>query len=688
MLELSVLLEQRDKIISKINEIEENFEGIDNPNVAQKITALNVEQSKLVSEKNNVESKKVSIESKLNQVSEEIRNFSSDGVTKILEAIGKQRWYFFKNKTEVLMDRDTGLLWPNLDYFNVCEDENSNYISIKEANMSVSRLELNGFIGWGIPNRKQFIKMIGDKSFPFQSSLEHRRNNRRDWYVMENDLLVTIDLESYHTNISPGYLIPIYQKLVSSNYQKDIALDNKLFTQTEKHQMTLNIFINNNLEPIFDDEEITIMYRKMYIEKPALLENLSQLQEQIQNSQQVELLSSKLDYKSILLNYDVKAVNSSVIKYYESVISMIDTFMEQLHHFEDVKNETIQDFNMIGLKLSKKYEDNPNLTVEENQTLGQRQQFFKKHFELGMNTVNRKLLSVKRQSEEIEERIEEINNGDNSIRELAIIEKENRASFEFIVENVTNIMKKALLRIEFFEENKSFASNVISLWDKWSENYKVFKTTMKDDLKNTCEDDSIENETYSSWYVDWQKKRIMIEEKFLPLIEYGLKGNLIHTSEEETIIEKALESLWQYKEGIDEFYLEERKNIHQKYAFQVGGDLQEKFESEMKLYKLVSRLQLQLQDIIFSLDKAEDRLFLLKWAESLINLQIDDVLEFINDKELSMISQSVLTEFADLKRKNFEVYISDSKAYSEELQNREKEYNALIYKMRKDLMNK
>ncbi|WP_263577391.1 hypothetical protein [Clostridium sp. FP1] len=39
-----------------------------------------------------------------------------------------------------------------------------------------------------------------------------------------------------------------------------------------------------------------------------------------------------------------------------------------------------------------------------------------------------------------------------------------------------------------------------------------------------------------------------------------------------------------------------------------------------------------------------------------------------------------------MKRKNFEVCISDSKAYSEELQGREKEYNALIFKMRKELM--
>ena len=34
---------------------------------------------------------------------------------RILDAIGKQRWYFFKNYPMVLMDKLTGFLWANLD---------------------------------------------------------------------------------------------------------------------------------------------------------------------------------------------------------------------------------------------------------------------------------------------------------------------------------------------------------------------------------------------------------------------------------------------------------------------------------------------------------------------------------------------------------------------------------------------
>ncbi|MBZ9637829.1 hypothetical protein [Clostridium sp. FP1] len=88
-----------------------------------------------------------------------------------------------------------------------------------------------------------------------------------------------------------------------------------------------------------------------------------------------------------------------------------------------------------------------------------------------------------------------------------------------------------------------------------------------------------------------------------------------------------------------------RKHIYQKFAFQAGGDLQEKFEAESELYKLVSKLQKDLQGIIFSLEKSEDRLFLLKWAEKLLDLQVDDILDFVKNKELSKISLNVLTTF-------------------------------------------
>ena len=124
-------------------------------------------------------------------------------------------------------------------------------------------------------------------------------------------------------------------------------------------------------------------------------------------------------------------------------------------------------------------------------------------------------------------------------------------------------------------------------------------------------------------------KRFAIEQRFLPLVEFALKGKLID------VFDVILGSLHAYRDAVDKFYLNERKNIYQKFAFQAGGDLQEKFETESELYKLSEKLQRDLQEIIFTRDKTEERIFLLRWSEPLLNISIDEISNFIREKEFN-----------------------------------------------------
>ena len=55
----------------------------------------------------------------------EIESLSDEGRNRILDAIKAQRWYFFKNNKYILMDKKTGLLWANLDYFPYAHDYNA-----------------------------------------------------------------------------------------------------------------------------------------------------------------------------------------------------------------------------------------------------------------------------------------------------------------------------------------------------------------------------------------------------------------------------------------------------------------------------------------------------------------------------------------------------------------------------------
>lgn len=235
----------------------------------------------------------------------------------------------------------------------------------------------------------------------------------------------------------------------------------------------------------------------------------------------------------------------------------------------------------------------------------------------------------------MEYRIDEIDNGEHAIRELAVLEEEKRASFSFIAENTAKIIQDALLKIEYFEANHQFVMNAIDIWASWTEHYRVFHTTYKEGLKNTCEEEGIEDEIWSQWFSDWKAIRFKIEQKIQPMIERGLKGTV---------------------------------------------------PVEIRLYKCTLQFQTALQEIIFNRTKTEDRVFILNWAGSLLDIQIDEIMSLVADHDLQKISKTILDEFAQLKQKNYETYLTDAKVYGEEKARREKQYNSLVFKMRKDLM--
>ena len=653
--------------------------------------------------------KKESLEKKLAEIE---KLCTEENENKILDAIKNQRWFFFKNKTKVLMDKKTGYLWANLDYFPYCREGGEDYCLDKnELNNVIKGYDFSGMKNFRIPNPYELWNMIEDTTFPFRTGHYWVILNKYSWAVNYNGniKIKSLYIEGAVDGIGEKdtCLLPCSDILVKDgNYSNDISEKNKIFSDSEKAKFTLDLFIKNGLEPIFkpiydkegnailydesECEEITKIYKKIYIEKELMIEELNTISEELNKLTSQSKISIDFNYEEFLEKYDVESIDKSIIKYYQAVQKWTTELIDKLDDYEKEKEEIIKDFNLISLKLSKEYEDSKSLTEEENELLKKRQKYFEKKLSLGMNTTKRKLISVKEDADNIEYRLDEIDDGDNPIKELGIIENETRASFSLLAENTAKIIKNALKKLEFFEENRSYVIKSIDIWEKWTEDYKVFKTTYKEDLKTTSEEDGIEEEIWSNWYKEWQNKRFIIENKIQPAIDRGLKAST-RLSDKKNEVEDVMNSvmminaLEKYKKSIDKFYIEERKAIYQKYAFVPGGDLQEKFESEQMIYNYVSEFYNDIQKIIFSCKNTEDRIFILKWANDIMELQIDEVLEFIANKDLQKISKKILDEFSDIKKKNYDVYISDAKAYGEAKAKRDKEYNSLIFKMRKEI---
>lgn len=688
MSELENLKARQKELLDKIHALEEQYEGIENEHNAQKIQELNKVQAQLIGSQNNLKQQLQSVQEKLKTINSEIDKLSSTATDKILEAIKNQRWYFFKNKQHILMDKTTGILWANLDYFPY---SNGGDYALDKVKTLVNNYSVDDIGDWQIPTFEVFKHMIYDKTFPFQQGNNRRIKGACYWFCnVDNCSSNRVNLDDWNKQTGVGYVLPCsYHLIQDSEYEKNISENNPLYTEKERLQFTLDLFRENELWPIFDNAEITDLYKKIYFEKPRLLQALSEVETQLTQCEEVKTVTVNFDYTTLLNKYDTASIDKSIIKYYEAVQKWIDELMEYLADFEQQKENVIQDCNQIGLQLSAVYKDDNNLTETENELLKNRQYYFKDKLALGMDKVKANLLKVKQQADDIEYTINEIDDGNNAIYELAQLEKKERASFALIAENTAKIVNKALQKIDFFEHNRDFIVKAVEVWSKWNEDYKVFKTKQYEELKHRCEDDDIEVEVWQKWYEDWQKLRFTIEEKLQPMIARGLKGDIEAKEEQETpIIMQAIYVLNDYKIAVDNFYLEERKNIYQQYVFQNCGDLQEKFEVEKELYARTMNLQKALQNIIFNCKKEADKIFILRWIDNLIDIQINEIIQFVADNNLEQISQEVLNEFAKLKQKNYYMYLADIKAYSQEQANREKAYNSLIFKMRKGLMKK
>ena len=301
-------------------------------------------------------------------------------IERILYAIKAQRWYFFANNPKILMDRDTAIVWANLNYFPYRKNNNQywysnskGYSEVKTFMSNINSENWGGFSDWKIPTPFELMKLCDDKSFPFHEGMYYWKiKDESCWCVYYNGILAgkminygnpTEAIYTWHSVC----ILPCSSKLVPQNF-------------SGTPQEIFDILKSNELIPIFDDEKIIELYKKV-LTKPL----------------QDKKSTSSFDCQTILDKYDVEAVDKSAIRYYEAVLSVVDELLAALP-----ENDTSK----------------------------------------AVSDKKRKLSFVKDQAESFFQRLDEINTGYDSIRELAKLEAEPRTSFAFLVESLTRIINE------------------------------------------------------------------------------------------------------------------------------------------------------------------------------------------------------------------------------------------------------
>ena len=112
---------------------------------------------------------------KINKIQETCEGSDNEeNSKKILDAIDKQRFYFFKNKPKVILDIKTGAIITNLDYIDDIDKTYNlyDYSHTKEIKERIDNLELEGYTKWNFLDKEYLEELIKNKDFYLQKYFE------------------------------------------------------------------------------------------------------------------------------------------------------------------------------------------------------------------------------------------------------------------------------------------------------------------------------------------------------------------------------------------------------------------------------------------------------------------------------------------------------------------------------------
>lgn len=347
-MELQELLARKAALLAEVSRIAENCEGLDNESNVAQAAALNDERSRLTAKKAGLENQLEFVSSNIARLDDKITALTTSGVSKILAAIKNQRWYFFKNRPKIIFDRDTALIWANLHYFAYGKNGNTEEYNAKEIRAlltNVNAAGIDGYRDWRIPTPFELSRIIEDKACPYRAADVWKMMKATFWCVNANGsyrgkLLEPSVLNHNVLDMNRGvyvygnwnynvFVLPCSGALVPADYENSISAFNTVYSEAEKLQLALNIFLTNDLEPIFTDEAINEIFRQLYIVKPELQGQLTEVQGRIDELSAVEVISPDLDWRALRLKFDAEA-DSSPMRYAAEVRALTEFLLARL----------------------------------------------------------------------------------------------------------------------------------------------------------------------------------------------------------------------------------------------------------------------------------------------------------------------------------------------------------------------
>lgn len=644
---------QYDALQQQIQSINQFLAGEENADVAQQ--ALN-----LRSQQTQIQQQIATLNAKLSVIDTQIPTLANGKHKELLEAISQQRWYYFKDKTHVLYDSHTGYLWPNLDYFQmptVQQGINADF-------------ELNGLAkGKWHPHTPVLVNNIAS-SYPSREKVKNTALFSSDYDYMSGYAgIFTVGGYNNSSKKDQIFFLP-YCPLYAN---PDIAPHVTNFTPLEKAQKVLDLFLEQNWQPIFTNTEHYAIYQKLQ-QRPQLLQALNNLQptlaQAIEHAKtQKQPLSSQFNHQTELQAYNLASIDASSLQYAHALQQWTHNLLNKLDDFSQQQRDLINTATTLQQRLHQDISLNENVG-DDLHILAERDSYLQNTFNFGLDSVRSKLLHVQQQGLNLQQQLADTALSTTILSDLATIQHAPRPSFAFVAEYTTHIVITQITKLEWLAANSENIHTLLQAHHTWLHDFDTLTSKDYDSFLKAAKNERIEPALAQTWFNEWRQQRCILEQQLLPLYQLAL-----HQQCPLTTANQVLDILHKHQQAINGFYKKERLATHQRHAFSPNGAQQEQYDTQLQLFKLSSTFQEQLEKCLFELPQMAARISLLRWGEVITQQHLSHISQQTNtllaNHQHSDIWQTINQELRTLQQSTLEAFIQDAAHFGKARQQRD-----------------
>lgn len=588
-----------EQTLYKLNEF---IDGIEHPEVRQNLQGAVERERELLfrREKKEMERQQArvaigAIDGELADLRRELKHKGQGKKQELLTGMKRKRWYFFKNYPLWVFDRNTGLLWPNLDYVEL----------FFGPRVEVAKqVELHELGNWSVPTYQDLKTAWEDRSFPFLN-VNYQVVCRKKWqeeqrFQTEEGFILSSDF-SYNTGDYSSYaLYPCNRKYATDEFQP--GRHNRLYPDgLESERRLLQFFLDEHLMPFFEDEGQQEIFHKI-VRRRELMKQYGKLLGEGIGSDMVYALPELLT-----------RCREDALQYTQSVTTL--QFYQVAHQWLSKFTTALEDYgsthrrDMEVLERIKETINRPDLErIEESQRDSAllRRFCLNKVAKVSLAELQQQIKIISEDVEKIGRDFQEVLTATGSLDRLAALENSRRPSLNFLLQFVCQEIQTALAGLEWQEKHVAVMEIVAQCQTKLYEYYTEVLPEGAQSLAEQCAEHSLDPELAAGWHERWLQEIKMVDGRVLPLF-HAVQEGIIPDATAVFLGQKLL----QYADQVRRFYLEYRTELYSKYQDDPEGD--GKREAE-QLLKLTGQLVAAVKSASFDLERVAAKNFLRQWS--------------------------------------------------------------------------